>query len=435
MRRQHARRKVRGTYGWKIYSAERFYDSPLFPAASLTDGKHDDQNVPRCAEGKLSFTVFNRCARARGALRVCVTTSECCTPRACSPSFKENHKTSARYTLIEEKSGHVAATGQFEFLTFWRPTIVSGVDVQLDVDGGATAASSSWRTGGYRAHTMCRARCNSRDCLLRSRRSARRLRRAPSCRVDHRARRHRRRPTRAPTPRRSARTAPRRRRPGSCVAFSKSANARGTGDGSRSKSARRARRSTCPSSPSARASARSRSPPPLGVRMHAARGATGGARDRGAWRSAPACCVPRRERRRSRRASAGGARRAARVLRGREVEHAQLVLVLRRRTSGCSCGARARRRRSSRSRPAAAGRPRSRRRRRSRRARSSAAGSARRRRRRRARARRRAPSAGAGRCTRRPRACRRRFRGAAPAPRASRRRFRTWARTRPPRRA
>ena len=141
-----------GTYGWKIYSAERFYDSPLFPAASLTDGKHDDQNVPRCAEGKLSFTVFNRCARARGALRVCVTTSDCCTPHACSLSFKENHKTSARYTLIEEKSGHVAATGQFEFLTFWRPTIVSGVDVNLTSTAAPTAASLLVENSrGYRA--------------------------------------------------------------------------------------------------------------------------------------------------------------------------------------------------------------------------------------------------------------------------------------------
>ena len=149
-----------GTYGWKIYSAERFYDSPLFPAASLTDGEHDDQSVPRCADGKLSFTVFNRCARTRERF-VCDGARLVLTPlRALlHPSFKENHKTSARYTLIEENSGHVAATGRFEFLTFWRPTIVS-VDVNLSSTATPVTASLVVENSrGYRAEydVLCRA--------------------------------------------------------------------------------------------------------------------------------------------------------------------------------------------------------------------------------------------------------------------------------------
>ena len=96
-------------YGWKFYSAERFYDGPLLPTAPAHG---HNASLPSCDDGELSFTVFN--------------------------SFKQSSPATGTFTLTEPESGHVAAHGEFDFAEYWKPTVVSGVSVTF---GDSNAAS------------------------------------------------------------------------------------------------------------------------------------------------------------------------------------------------------------------------------------------------------------------------------------------------------
>ena len=80
--------------GWHFYSAERFYERPLFPSAGY-------RGAPTCtggADGALSFTVYN--------------------------SFKQSHTAPGEYKLIEDGGGRLVASGDLEFAAYWRPTWV-----------------------------------------------------------------------------------------------------------------------------------------------------------------------------------------------------------------------------------------------------------------------------------------------------------------------
>lgn len=93
--------------GWKMYSIERFYESPLIAAAKAGAAGDDG---PRCSDdGKtLSFTAWN--------------------------TFKQSNHYPGSYVLTEVASGRVVASESFKFLPHWRPTSVQ--QREMDVNAG-----------------------------------------------------------------------------------------------------------------------------------------------------------------------------------------------------------------------------------------------------------------------------------------------------------
>ena len=98
-----------------MYSAERFYETPLLPdgLVPLVGSDRvgaDGPAQPNCSisgsdarGGELSFTAWN--------------------------SFKQSHEAEGSFTLTEVATGRLAAAGAFRFARFWRPTVVAGVNV------------------------------------------------------------------------------------------------------------------------------------------------------------------------------------------------------------------------------------------------------------------------------------------------------------------
>merc|ERR1711988_1395905 len=81
--------------GWKMYSIERFYDTPILAAA-----RKGATEPPHCSsDGKmLEFSVWN--------------------------TYKQQNAYAGSYTLTEVASGHVAANSTFSFSAHWRSTTV-----------------------------------------------------------------------------------------------------------------------------------------------------------------------------------------------------------------------------------------------------------------------------------------------------------------------
>ena len=100
-------------------SAERFYEGPLLrdglvPGAGDARAPHTGPAQPNCSGGVLAFTAWN--------------------------SFKQSHEATGSFALTEVATGNVAAAGEFAFLPYWQPTLVSGVALDLSTGTGPVEA-------------------------------------------------------------------------------------------------------------------------------------------------------------------------------------------------------------------------------------------------------------------------------------------------------
>ena len=132
--------------GWKMYSAERFYDAPLLPDGLVPRAGDDSVGANGPAQPNCSFTDWD--ARG-GALTFTVWNS-----------FKQSHEAEGSFKLTEVKTGHVAAAGSFRFARFWRPTVVAAAVTFSDsaVNKGIEAVLwvNNSRGVGTSRELMCR---------------------------------------------------------------------------------------------------------------------------------------------------------------------------------------------------------------------------------------------------------------------------------------
>ena len=95
------------TDGWKMYSVERFFDTPVLPGVDAVSALHEAHSgrimPPSCANGWLKFTVFN--------------------------SYKESTAKPGAFELrvrdADATPVSTVASGTFLFKPHWRPTVVS----------------------------------------------------------------------------------------------------------------------------------------------------------------------------------------------------------------------------------------------------------------------------------------------------------------------